>query len=271
MMDRITIEHPDFSADIIKQGAQLIHFQPTGEAPFLWSAELSTYCEGKPFRGGIPICWPWFGKVQTPSHGFARILDWTLQARVDEKEYVALTFTLQETQNTLQIWPHRFNLKLDMLLEKNGVTMKFSVQTTEKTTGALHTYLWVEDSANISIEGLGECYFDALDAQIKHGCTEVKITQETDRIYTQPNEMTYVVDDHRRISIKHGSGSDVVLWNPWKKMGDMKSNDFRKMVCIETARINTPFDELDTLDLKLEKMESGKLGMGPFKQSFILP
>ena len=252
MMDLITIEHPNFSAAILKQGAQLIHFQPTGKAPFLWSAELSTYSDGKPFRGGVPICWPWFGKAQIPAHGFARILDWTLQKRVDEKEYVALTFTLQETQKTLQIWPYRFNLILDMLLEKNGVTMKLSVETTEKTTGALHTYLWVEDIANISIDGLGECYFDALDAQIKHGCTEVKITHETDRIYTQPNEVTHVISNHRKIIMRHGNGSDVVLWNPWKKMDNMKSDDFHKMVCIETARINTPLDELDTLYLKIE-------------------
>jgi len=87
----VNIQHRDFNAIILKQGAQLIHFQPTGSNPLFWSAQLSTFEKGRAFRGGIPICWPWFGKSQFPSHGFARIMDWTLSKRIDTDDRIILT------------------------------------------------------------------------------------------------------------------------------------------------------------------------------------
>lgn len=94
----IEIKHPLFNATILKQGAQLIHFQPVGLQPFFWSANLSTYCDGKPFRGGIPICWPWFGKAQTPAHGFARILPWELIDQENKDNGVVLHWRLCDNQ-----------------------------------------------------------------------------------------------------------------------------------------------------------------------------
>ncbi len=53
--------------------AQLIDWQPAGQKPCLWLSSESAFKEGVAIRGGIPICWPWFGPVASPSHGFARI------------------------------------------------------------------------------------------------------------------------------------------------------------------------------------------------------
>ena len=59
----------------------------------------SAWDAAKPIRGGVPICFPWFGPHATdrsaPGHGFARLLDWTLvEARDDERGATHLAFQL---------------------------------------------------------------------------------------------------------------------------------------------------------------------------------
>ena len=42
----------------------------------------SLFAENKPIRGGVPICFPWFGPREgdpkSPAHGFARLTDWSV-------------------------------------------------------------------------------------------------------------------------------------------------------------------------------------------------
>ena len=56
----IVIRHADFSADLAIQGAQLLRFA-VQDSEWLWLSETAEYKTGTSLRGGIPICWPWFG------------------------------------------------------------------------------------------------------------------------------------------------------------------------------------------------------------------
>ncbi|MDZ7902923.1 MAG: hypothetical protein U5L01_10460 [Rheinheimera sp.] len=54
-------------------GAHVLHYQPAGQAvaaqaaqPILWLSPLAQWQQQQPIRGGVPICWPWFGKY--PAH-----------------------------------------------------------------------------------------------------------------------------------------------------------------------------------------------------------
>lgn len=262
-MTLIEIKHPLFQASILEQGAQIIHFQPAGAQPFLWSADLSTYCDGKPFRGGIPVCWPWFGKVQVPAHGFARIIPWELIDRDDNVDGVVLHWKLCDNQQTRAIWDYSFELNLQMRL---GLTCELSLQITApvETTGALHTYLYTDDVANAVISGLGNCYLDALDAHklVQNNTNKLEINQTVDRIYLDSKVQNNLVDGWRNLCITHHSYSDVVVWNPWDAgavtIPDMLDEDYRKMICIETARISKPFEIQDTLGLTIEEMKHNK-------------
>ncbi len=59
--DLLLIDHPLCQAVFSRQGAQLLHFQPQGERPLLWCASEWPALSSAPVRGGIPVCWPWFG------------------------------------------------------------------------------------------------------------------------------------------------------------------------------------------------------------------
>lgn len=256
------IDHHDFSATILMQGAQLIHFQPTGGKPLLWSAKPSTFESGKAFRGGVPICWPWFGKASVPSHGFARISQWTLLQRVDELDIISLQFGLHDSQQTRQMWPHEFTLTMSMILCKSGVTLTLSIDTSQQTTGALHTYFWTDDIVDVHIKGLGENYLDALDGHTKSGNSEIQIEHETDRVYTQPATIVHLYESNSHTTIHHLNASDVVVWNPWVEtsaaLSDMVEDDYRHMVCIETARIHSPLDPKDSFGCELVIQPQGQ-------------
>ena len=67
------------NAKIFLQGAQLTQFTPKDQKPLIWVSQDEDYIKGKSIRGGIPICWPWFGvndKQGWPIHGIARTQVW---------------------------------------------------------------------------------------------------------------------------------------------------------------------------------------------------
>jgi glucose-6-phosphate 1-epimerase len=83
-LDRLSLATPDCDAALFLQGASVAHFQPAGERPILWLSGSSRFEAGKAIRGGVPICFPWFGPragdPNAPAHGYARTLPWTLRS-----------------------------------------------------------------------------------------------------------------------------------------------------------------------------------------------
>ncbi len=249
----LEINHQLFSATILEQGAQIIHFQPNGKEPFLWSAPIDTYIHGKPFRGGIPICWPWFGKEQSPSHGFARITDWELESRIDSDNGVLLRWALRDSDASRAIWNHSFKLTLDMYLCET-CTLRLKIDAPVATTGALHTYLYSANVREEWISGLGKSYIDSLlnDELVSATDEVLLIDKAIDRIYPHNLSETLLGD---KLIVKHDNHSDVVAWNPWqegvKNIADMSNDDYLHMVCIETARISNPFENIDSIGVEI--------------------
>jgi len=68
-------------------GAHVLSYRPKGQEEVLWMSSLSTFEEGSPIRGGIPICFPWFGPHESdpkkPQHGFARLHMWKVSETTD--------------------------------------------------------------------------------------------------------------------------------------------------------------------------------------------
>ncbi|ELX8378055.1 D-hexose-6-phosphate mutarotase [Providencia vermicola] len=241
----IIISHPKVRGAVSIQGAQLIDWQPHGQKPCIWLSSESAFKAGTAIRGGIPICWPWFGPAGSPSHGFARILPWQFTAHNEHEDGVILTFTLTDNDYTRKLWPHEFTLILRMKL---GETCELELESYGDfdTTAAMHTYLNVGDIHKTTVYGLGGHYFDKVSDREVYADKPLKITAHTDRIYSEPEEYSLVRDDcwSRTIEIHHYHNSDVVCWNPWAElscsMQDMPNNGYKQMVCVETARINQP-------------------------------
>src|SRR6266404_4045021 len=110
---RLVIQSAQAEAEIYLHGAHVTHFHPRGQKPVLFMSGKSMFEPGKPIRGGVPICFPWFGARQGgqpgPAHGFARLMEWELVSAKSTKDGgVEIHLRLASSEATRAIWPGEF-------------------------------------------------------------------------------------------------------------------------------------------------------------------
>jgi glucose-6-phosphate 1-epimerase len=243
----------------VLQGAHVLHFQPRGQQPVLWASQHSFFALGRPIRGGIPICWPWFGTHPTdaakPGHGFARTSAWEILGTSAGPEGTGIELGLTSSPATLELWPHPFSLRLRALFSAqlqvelhvhNPGDQPFSM------SAALHSYFSVSQASAIAIRGLeGSSYFDKVGGTPQRQEGPVRISAETDRVYQDTTAECCIEDPGlgRRILVAKQGSRSTVVWNPWvakaARMEDFGGEEYHQMVCVETA--NAPPDQVTLL------------------------
>ena len=237
-------------AVVCLQGAQVIEYQPNGQAAALWLSNRSGFETGKAIRGGIPICWPWFGghpqDPALPAHGLARTRRWQVLASGDDGETTSLRLGLSDDDTSRQLWSYRFELQLQITLGRQlslTLTTRNPNDRPMPISEALHSYFSVSDIDQIRISGLEGCRYrdklDNLNAHIQHNT--LAITGETDRVYLDTDACVCVDDPvaKRQILISKQQSRSTVIWNPGAEksvsMSDMDDTGYRSMLCVETA------------------------------------
>jgi len=204
-----------------------------------------------PIRGGIPICWPWFGAgrngTASPLHGFARLAEWRLVRSRQTDETVTATYMLIDACPDKFDYPYRLMYEVvfgeefsAMLTVRNTGTRRFSFEE------ALHTYIRVASIGEVRMTGLDGCeYLDRIPGHElgpHKQAGDLRVTSETDQIYHCGTDID-VIDPAggRRITVSRQGSADAVIWNPWvdkaKSMLDFGDDEWRTMVCVETANI----------------------------------
>ncbi len=159
----VAIRNKHAEAQICLLGGHVLRFQPHGAQPVLWVSERSPFEVGKAIRGGIPICWPWFGPHPTdsdkPSHGFARTTLWDLDdTRALDDGATQVTLSYRNNAVTQALWPHAFELRC-VVTVSTRLTVELITRNLGNTpltyTGALHSYFTVGDSRQITIGRAG--------------------------------------------------------------------------------------------------------------------
>ncbi|MFV8982913.1 D-hexose-6-phosphate mutarotase [Serratia fonticola] len=242
----VVVSHPKVRAAITLQGAHLLAWQPSGDKPVLWLSNNTPFKNGVAIRGGVPICWPWFGPAGSPSHGFARNQPWQLTAHDEDENGVILTFTLQDNEQTRKLWPHAFTLIARFKLGEE-CEMELESHGDYQATAALHSYFQIGDIDKVKVAGLGEHYIDKVAKGIEaRQVGELEFTGQTDRVYTQATPCSLIKDPvlQRTIEVNHHYMSDVIAWNPGVElscsMADMPNDGYKTMVCVETGRVSKP-------------------------------
>lgn len=243
----IEVTNTKANAKVALNGAHLFHYQRVGERELLWLSDISYFEDGKAIRGGIPICWPWFGfnkdDVSLSQHGFARTSLWEFKSSNETTDSTTLVFTLSDTKETLEVWNYKFSLELKIAISD---TLTLELKTTNLDTKefiltqALHTYFSILNISNVSVKGLDKKpYLDALSWQNMVQDGDIRFEREVDRVYQNIDNTITLVDIDREITIKNEGSSSVVVWNPWiektKRMSAMKEDAYTTMLCIESA------------------------------------
>lgn len=239
-------------ATVSTYAGQVLSYRPKDQPhDILFLSDKAYFANGKAIKGGIPVCWPWFGadpeNLGRPAHGFVRNRQWQVtgsKSLADGSTQIVMCMT--DNDATHMLWPHPFRLDVEISV---GDSLKVDLVT--HNTGndsitisqALHSYFQVGDIGKVSLHGLdGLQYLDKVNdfTRMTQSGT-VTISGELDRIYTGVTR-DLTIDDRslqREIVIASSGCSTAVVWNPWVEtaasMADLADDDYRHMLCVETA------------------------------------
>ncbi len=241
------------SGAVYAHGATVTSWQPAGHGETLFVSNRSHFEPGVPIRGGIPVCFPWFGTGpagdRQPMHGPVRLVEWavaddppgaaggTVRLRLDRAADPSVADAVPSGVTVQLVVDFGSQLAVDLVVANDG-SASFDFEA------ALHTYLRVGDVRQVRVDGLdGAGYVDRVAGgaePTQRG--PVTFAGETDRVYRYPGPVT-VVDPvlDRRLHVTTSGAACTVVWNPGAAkaagMADLGDDEWPEFVCIEAAAV----------------------------------
>ncbi len=245
--DVLRIENPAATARVALYGGQVLQYCPRYDGrERLFLSPRARLDGSKSIRGGIPVCWPWFGAhpgtaAGLPAHGYARNRRWQL---VESRHHAAGTsLRLQLADPEGAGFGGQAELQLHLQV---GAALRVELQTRNRGTqpfplsAALHSYFAVADLAGTELLGLSGDYSDKTrDWAILPTPQPYRFAAETDRIHLQACP-TVLIQHAGGSTVVESEGHDsIVVWNPGASgspaFSDLLPDDYTRFVCVETA------------------------------------
>ncbi len=262
------------NAEICLYGAHIMSFRPNNSEEILWMSPKSSFQIGQPIRGGIPVCFPWFGPHKTdqqkPQHGFGRLMYWDVtETEVKTNGETLIRLQLCSSNETNAFWPHDFCAELTIVV---GQTLEVSLKVTNQSaepfeyTCALHSYYNISSIENIAITGLqGAIYHSQLEpGEFIQESPKIKIQKAETRHYHN-TVATCTIEDNlykRKIRIAKEGSKITTVWNPGKEtcatINDMPDDAYLHFICIEAVNA---FDDVIKLSPKKSHITSAVIGL----------
>lgn len=235
------------TAEVALLGGNVLSYRPTGHAPVIFRPAKRDYNRADSFHGGIPVCWPQFGKLAIEGmagHGFARIMVFEVRGSVYSEDMTEITIGIRSSADTKAMWPYDFDLELKVCL-----SMKLNLTLTTRNTGKVpfeftagfHPYFLVRDRDQVSVRGLDGC--EAVDARDMRGFVQTgdfAVNTSVDHVFSRPSAPKHecVLLDaglRRAVAVVAGGDTRTVVWNPGTedRLPDLAEDDWRRFVCVE--------------------------------------
>lgn len=252
-LPRMILAAPDGAqAEVYLHGGHLTSWIPVSGGERLFLSPSAVFSSETAIRGGVPVLFPQFS-VFGPlrKHGFARTQSWEAHGVEERSGLITAIFTLADNETTRSEWPFSFQIELAVTLGGNRLNMTLSVtnmgsEAFRFTTG-LHTYLRVQDLAQVRVDGLKDgVYRDHTDGDQEKLQTEkfLMIEGEVDRMYYNPRPVLTLQDREDQLQIGKRGFTDTVIWNPGAvssaSLADLEPEGYRSFLCIEAASIGRP-------------------------------
>jgi glucose-6-phosphate 1-epimerase len=249
-LTRAVLQSQGAEAHVYLHGAHVTHYRPVGQPDALFLSRLSHFAPGKPIRGGVPICFPWFSNAHEPAHGYARLEEWEVESTAQLDDHaVELVLRMTASPRKSSHWPHDAQVRFRVRL---GTSLAMTLEVTNTSDGpvtfeeALHTYLAVGDVRQVKLRGLaGASFLDKSNAgkpAIQQN-DALLFSEYTDRVYLD-TQATCIIDDpawNRQIEVSKTNSNATVVWNPWidraRQMEDFGDEEWPLMLCVETANV----------------------------------
>ncbi|GAB59075.1 D-hexose-6-phosphate mutarotase [Rheinheimera nanhaiensis] len=246
----ISLRHGNATAVISLYGAQLLSYQPSAGREVLWLSPQASWHNGTAIRGGVPICWPWFGpatkafnpdNIVVPNHGLVRNRLWQLVSKQVSNNGVSVNLQLE--LNDLPHYSGTARLLLSVTLN-DSLSLSLSCHSQIAQQAALHSYFKVGTIDSAVVRPLPSVYQDKVSNSLVNDAeVALKISTEVDRIYPQSASQLRLDSALGALGINQAGHDATVVWNPWQvkssKMTDMPAEGYQQFVCVETARLTT--------------------------------
>jgi glucose-6-phosphate 1-epimerase len=249
---KVSVSSAGIAGEMYLLGAGVTAWKPAGAEEVLFVSAASKWTDSRAIRGGVPICFPWFGNKaddpKAPAHGFVRAKAWEIESVTRAEDAVTVSLFTGSDEGTKKMWPADFRLA-----HRATFGPELSMELEMTNTGAaplrfeeaLHTYFRIGDIARACVRGLaGIHYIDKTDGnREKTQQGDVEITAETDRVYLDTRGAVELEDAalRRRIRVSKENSMATVVWNPWvakaKAMSDFGDEEWKQMVCVETCNV----------------------------------
>jgi glucose-6-phosphate 1-epimerase len=251
-LPKVRITSPQATGEIYLHGAHVTSWTPSGGEEVLFVSSRSHWEDGRAIRGGVPVCFPWFGDKaddpHAPAHGFARTKAWQLESIVPGVDAVSVSMVTESNESTKRWWASDFRLvhratfgrelRLELVLTNTGAApLRFEE--------ALHTYHRVGDVQKARVKGLDTVHYldktDSNQEKTQHG--DIVITTETDRVYLKTQHEMELEDpvSRRRVRVAKENSLTSVVWNPWvqkaRALSDLGDEEWIHMICLETSNV----------------------------------
>lgn len=249
---KVRIATPAASGEMYLHGAHVTSWRPDGAKEVLYLSPRSLWQDGAAIRGGVPVCFPWFGNKaddpKAPAHGFVRTKSWHLDSIEHKGDEVSVTMFTDSSKSTQKWWPSDFRLLyratfgaelvLELIASNTGMApLRFEE--------ALHAYYKVGDATKTSISGLDHTqYLDKTDSfREKTQTGDVLVKAETDRVYLDTEKPLRMVDGvlQRKIVVTKEHSRTTVIWNPFPEkaaaLKDLGQDQWKSMLCIEVTNV----------------------------------
>ena len=252
-LSKVRITCPEAVGEMYLHGAHVTSWKPVGGEEVLFLSSQSRWAQGHAIRGGVPVCFPWFGgkadDPTAPAHGFVRTRAWQLESIAQVGGAVTVSMFTESDEGMKRWWPAEFRLvhratfgselSLELVVTNTGGT---SLRFEE----ALHAYHRVGNIEKTRVRGLDTVhYFDKTDSnrkKMQHG--EIVIVSETDRVYLDTRDPIELEDPvlRRRTRVTKENSRTTVVWNPWVQkahsLSDFADDEWMQMICIESSNVS---------------------------------
>ncbi|MFN4351478.1 MAG: D-hexose-6-phosphate mutarotase [Hylemonella sp.] len=233
---------------VLLHGAHVVSWVAAGRER-LYLSPRSAFDGHSAVRGGVPVCFPQFNqRGPLPKHGFARNLPWRADGTpVVTPEAAHMRLRLSASAATRQFWPQAFELTLTLELRPACLQLTLDVHNMDVVplsfTGALHTYLAVDDIAAVQLAGLeGQPEWDALTDRHGRATGSLRFQGGFDRVYDAASQALVLRDGPQRLRIEQSPGwAQTVVWNPGAELAatlpDLPADGYAHMLCVEAAQV----------------------------------
>lgn len=252
------LRHAGATVVVSSYGAHVLHYAPAPQqSSLVWLSPIAVWQQQQPIRGGVPVCWPWFGKLnpallptanasdiaaqKLPNHGLVRTRNWQVVDQQISAESVIIEFSIavDDIPWTSENVELRYQVRLDQQL-----TLTLSCDADIAQQAALHSYFYVTDSTQSVVQPLPTEYYDKVtDSQQQSGSDSLQFHDEIDRVYPNTAASLQLMSGESRLQISQQGHDASVLWNPAPikaaASADIPDNDWSHFVCVESARLQT--------------------------------